>query len=286
MMDYTEEYILSQNSHGEHKVFYSDWGVDNTDIIVCVHGLTGNGSDADYLAPALVENGYRVIAVDLPGRGRSDFLADPMDYNYDQYRKDLLALLNHLDVSQVDWLGISLGGLLGIWLAGEENSPIKRLIINDVGPDVPKNALDFIHTVISQEYRFENVQALEKRMRETRGLTWGSMSDEQWAHMAKSNARELEDGQITYAYDPNISKIFETAPIGDVDLWPHWENIDIPTFLIHGKKSVVLPKAIIDRMRQKGPEFDYIAFADCGHVPSLWAPEQVDAITAWLNKTK
>ena len=289
-MSFSEKHFQSLNSQGFHRLVYNDWGPQDATPIICVHGLTGNGHDFDFLAEALIEQGYRLIAVDLPGRGRSDFLPDPMDYNYQQYCHDLTALLSHLSINEpgsVDWLGVSLGGLLGIRLAGMKNSPIRRLILNDVGPVVPQAALDFIHKVISQTYQFNTVQDLEKRMRETRGLTWGPVTDEQWKHMAEHNARALDDGQITYSYDPEIAMVFERHPIGDTDLWQSWERITCPVLLIQGKKSMLLTDPIIEEMSMRGPGplMDLVVFEDCGHVPSLMASEHIATISEWLAKT-
>jgi pimeloyl-ACP methyl ester carboxylesterase len=281
-----EKNFVSSNSQGFHKVVYSDWGNKNARPIICVPGLTGNGRDFDVIAPELVKDGYRVIAVDLPGRGRSDFLPNPLDYNYHQYCKDLTCLLDTLDLHEVDWLGVSLGGLLGIKIAGEAHKPIRRLILNDVGPTVPKPALDFIHSVISQTYKFKNLEAMEKRMRETRGLTWGPVTDDQWKAMARDNARPLPGGSITYSYDPAIAVIFETQPIGDTDLWPYWDDIVAPTLLIHGAKSVILTKDIVKEMKDRMPAMDYVVFKDAGHVPSLMAPDQIEVIRQWLNTTQ
>jgi pimeloyl-ACP methyl ester carboxylesterase len=286
-MGFTEKHFTSSNSQGFHRVVYSDWGDENGRPIICVPGLTGNGRDFDVIAPELVKEGYRVIAVDLPGRGRSDFLLNKLDYNYHQYCKDLTSLLDTLGLHDVDWLGVSLGGLLGIKIAGEAHRPIRRLILNDVGPTVPKPALDFIHSVISQVYTFDDVPALEKRMRATRGLTWGPVTDHQWKVMAEDNARALPDGGITYAYDPGIADIFKTEPIGDSDLWVNWDRIVCPVMLIHGAKSVVLTKDIIAEMKKRGPgpTMNYTVFRDCGHVPSLMAPNQIETIKEWLKKT-
>lgn len=287
---YKEKSFLSLNSRGYHRIAYNDWGDADARAIIGVPGLTGNGHDFDEIAKDLVQQGFRFIAVDLAGRGQSDFLPEPMDYNYNQYCHDLMALLAHLDLAEaasVDWLGISLGGLLGIRLAGMQGSPIARLILNDVGPEVPKNALDFIHMVISQLYSFDTLAALEERMRNTRGLTWGPVSDEQWHNMAAHNARALPDGTITYSYDPQIARIFETQPLGDADLWPYWQNITAPVQVLHGIKSVVLTADIIDRMRQnyRGQSFDLVQFSDCGHVPSLMHPTQIEVVRQWLNVT-
>ncbi len=290
MPAFTEKHFISTNSTGQHRVVYSDWGSHDAVPIICVPGLTGNGRDFDVLAEALVKEGRRLICVDLPGRGRSDYLKEPLDYNYDQYCKDLKMLLTHIGISKpasVDWLGVSLGGLLGIRLAGEEGTPIRRLILNDVGPEVPKPALDFIHTVISQQYKFNSIGDLEKRMRETRGLTWGPVTDHQWREMAEHNARALPDGMITYGYDPKIAVIFEKHPVGDKNLWNYWDRIECPVMLIHGYKSVVLTQKIIAQMKTlgPGPEMHYVMFKDCGHVPSLMASNQIQVIREWLQET-
>ncbi len=279
-MAFTEHSFKSD--HG-YSLAYSDWGDKDANPIIGVHGLTGNGLDFDFLAEDLIQHGHRVIGIDLAGRGRSDFLDDPLGYNYDQYVDDLNALLRHLDLKQVDWIGISLGGLLGMRMAGQKYSPIKRLIINDVGPTVLQAALDFIHHVIKVEYTFKDVQELEARMRATRGLTWGPLEDMHWQHMAKHNHRVRDDGLISYAYDPNIAVVFENAPLGDVDLWPHWNAITCPTFVIHGAQSMLLTQDIIDQMREGGPDFDLVSLEGCGHVPSLMMPDQIEMIRTWLN---
>lgn len=286
-MSFQEKSYYSLHNDGQHRICFSDWGDKDANPIVCVHGLTGNGRDFDYLAEDLIKHGHRLIAVDLPGRGRSDFHDDPLLYNYDQYMKDLHELLVDLGLEapgSVDWIGISLGGLLGMRMAGLDNSPIKRLIINDVGPVVPKEALEFIHAMISKDFSFDTVAELEERMRATRGLTWGPVTDEQWHHMAEHNARGRDDGRITYAYDPKIAVVFETSPIGDVDLWAYWAKITCPTMLIHGTESMLLTRDIIEEMGQSGPEFDLVSFDGCGHVPSLMAPNQIEILRSWLSE--
>ena len=278
-MPFQEHSFISNST----KVVYSDWGAEDGRPIVCVHGLTGNGFDFDFIAPALVEDGYRVIAVDLPGRGRSDFLSNPLDYNYETYLQNLGDLLTHLGLTRTDWLGVSLGGLLGMRMAGEENSPIERLILNDIGPEVPKDALNFIYQVIKQPYYFEDVAELEQRMRATRGLSWGPVTDEQWAHMAQHNARATDDGRVTYAYDAEIARVFEGEPLGSVDMWACWNAIACPVMVIQGGQSILLTTDIIENMRQSGPAFDFQVFDDCGHVPSLMAEEQIQAVRGWLK---
>ncbi len=288
---FIEGSALCLNSLGTHKIVYSDWGHDNKNIIICIHGLTGNGRDFDFLAPELVKQNYRVIAIDLAGRGRSDFLKDPLDYNYRQYLQDILTVLDHLNINKpasIDWLGVSLGGLLGINLAGEPNTPIKRLILNDVGPEVPKKALKFIYRVIKKLYKFKSLNAFEKRLRKTRGLTWGEVTDEQWQHMAQHNHRKIGRNKLTYAYDHKIALIFKKEPIGKINLWDQWQNIKCPTLALRGGNSLILPIPILEKMQDTAINFqmDTHEFENCGHVPSLMASAQIKVISKWLESTK
>ena len=279
-MSYAEKWFKAPKGH---TIVFNDWGNAQDPALICVHGLTGNGYDFDFLAETLVMEGHRLIAVDLPGRGRSDFLEDPSLYNYDLYTEDLLALIDHLNLTSVNWLGVSLGGLLGIRIAGDHPELINTLIINDVGPTVPQEALDFIYQVVKEEYIFNNMDEFEQRLRDTRGKSWGPVTDEQWQHMAKYNARKIPGGKLTYAYDQKISEVFKTSPIGDIDLWDNWKRIQCPTMVIQGSESLLLTDDIIEEMQKSGSAFDLTVFEGCGHVPSLMAPEQIEVIHSWLN---
>ena len=275
-------------STGFHRIVYSDWGPEDGDPVVCVHGLTGNGHDFEYLARELAEQGYRVICIDMPGRGRSDFLGNPGDYNFTQYVHDIAALLASAGIEKprsADWIGTSMGGLLGIRLAGLPNSPVRRMILNDVGPAVPQDALNFIRSYIGQTYAFKSIEEFEKRLRETRGLTYGPLTDEQWRFMAEHNARPLPDGQITYSYDPAIADVFTDEPLGDADLWDFWALTDIPVLAIRGAQSMVFPANVLAEMaaRKPGAALEYHVYEDCGHVPSLMAPAHIELIKGWLK---
>jgi pimeloyl-ACP methyl ester carboxylesterase len=286
-----ENHYYGINQHGFNQIVYDDWGNELDPIIICVHGLTGNAHDFNWIAPHLVDSGYRVISVDMPGRGRSEFLKDPKDYNYKRYLEDLTSLFAHLGINEnntVDWLGVSMGGLLGIILASMDKSPIKNMIINDIGPSMPKEDLKLISQYISQEYRFQSLKEMENFMRQTRGLTWGPITDDQWEKMAKNNARSLEDGSITYAFDPNIAEVFSKEPVGDVDLWRCWDSIKSNILILRGSESTIFPEEVAADMCKRGPGKDgnveLITIKGCGHVPSLMEPNQIKSVCDWLNK--
>jgi len=293
-MLYRERSYISLSPKGFHNIVYSDYGSENKQIIICVHGLTGNGLDFGYLAPELVKEGYRVIAIDMPGRGRSDFLNDPTGYCYRYYLNDLNNLMSHLGINKeksIDWIGTSMGGLLGFRLAGIGNSPIRRIICNDIGPFVPQEALDFIEEYVSRDYEFTDINELKDFMKEMRGLSYGPVTEEQWLYMAKSNSRKLKNGKISYGYDPKIAYMFGKEPVGDTtDLWEYWANMDCPALVIRGGKSFVFTEDVAIKMQTLGPGannvMDLVTLNDCGHVPSLMADNQIKLITDWLKKTK
>ncbi len=289
-MTYIEHSYLGLNSQGFHKLVYSDWGPKDGRIVVCIHGLTGNGHDFDFIAPVLAENGYRVVALDLAGRGRSDFLGDSDDYRYIQYINDIVGLFAHLGIdgtSGIDWIGVSLGGLLGFRMAALPNSPIRRLIINDIGPHVPQADLDFIKEVLTHEFTFDDLNAFKSFMIETRKDNYGPMTDEHWDHYANTLHRVRDDGKYTYAFDEYIRDIFYLEPIGEVDLWSCWDEMTQPTLVLRGGKSTIFPQDVAQDMMTRGPgkHMTLHEFPQCGHVPSLMDKDQIDVVSNWLKTT-
>jgi pimeloyl-ACP methyl ester carboxylesterase len=289
-MSSRESSFLSSNGHQKHRIVYSDWGPEDGFPVIGIHGLTGNGRDFDWLAPDLASHGFRVIAVDMPGRGRSDFLPDTADYNFAQYIQDLTGLLEHLGLNKpgsVDWIGISMGGLLGITLAGMKNSPIRKIVLNDIGPTVPQKDLNIIVQYISQTYEFDTIDAMAAFMKQTRGLSWGTLTDGQWRQMAENNARPLENGKITYSFDPGIADVFAVEPVGAVDLWSCWDAMGCPALILRGSESTIFPQAVAEEMIERGPGARGKARLEiiqgCGHVPSLMVPDQIALVRGWLK---
>ncbi|MGH8533657.1 MAG: alpha/beta fold hydrolase [Gammaproteobacteria bacterium] len=171
-----------------------------------MHGLTRNGRDFDALASALQEE-YRVACPDLPGRGRSDWLNDPSDYGYPVYLADIAVLIGHLDVECIDWVGTSLGGLIGMLLAAQPQTPIRRMIVNDIGPQIEEASRKRIQNYVGSEPTFDDLSALERYVR-TVYAPFGSLSDEQWRHLAEHSARRLPDGNYGLHHDPGIAHAF------------------------------------------------------------------------------
>jgi pimeloyl-ACP methyl ester carboxylesterase len=276
-----EHSFLSLSPHGFHRVVYSDFGDRrNERVLICVHGLTRNGRDFDALAEALCDH-YRVICPDVPGRGRSDWLTVKEDYGYPLYCTAMAALIAHLNVETVHWIGTSMGGLIGMLLAAQPGTPIKRLVMNDVGPLIPKEALQRIASYVGETPRFASMQALEAYIREIYS-PFGPLSDVQWRKLVESSARSTGDGHYGFNYDPDISVPLKAMPMEDMDLWPMWDRVSCPALLIRGEKSDVLPREIAEEMRRRGPKAELIEMKGIGHAPTLMSEGQIAGVRDWL----
>ena len=267
---------------GFHEMVYSEWGeADNPRVVVCVHGLTRNGTDFDTLAQALAGE-YRVLCPDVVGRGRSGWLKDPKHYGYPQYLADMTALIARSGAETVDWVGTSMGGLIGMLLSAQTGTPVARLVLNDIGPFLPRAALERIVDYAGDDPRFPDRDALDAYLREIYA-PFGPFTDEQWQRLVDSTARRTEQGDIALAYDPDIVVPMRAAPIKDVDLWKVWDAITAPTLLIRGELSDVLPEDVAGDMTRRGPGATLHQFAGIGHAPSLMSPEQVGVIVDFLG---
>lgn len=281
MSRFVEKSCQGLSATGFHRIAYREWGSGQR-TVVCVHGLTRNGRDFDMLAADLADRlNARVICPDVVGRGRSGRLANPDHYGYPQYLADMAVLLARLDVEQVDWVGTSMGGLIGMMLAAQPNSPLRRLVINDVGPFVPKVALERIGDYVGLDPVFPDLAAVEAYMR-SHYAGFGALTDAQWRHMAETSADAQADGRYRLAYDPGIARIFKTSAIGDVDLWPLWSLIRQPTLVVRGAKSDLLLADTAERMTQEGPRARLYLVPDAGHAPALMADDQIAAVRDFL----
>ena len=269
---------------GFHEVFYTDWGDPAAKrAIVCCHGLTRNGRDFDVLAARLASSmQVRVICPDVTGRGRSQWLLDPLHYGYPQYIADMTALLIQLGVPRVDWIGTSMGGLIGMFLAASPNAPIRSLVMNDVGPVLSRAALQRIADYVGTDERFTSLTELETHLRRVHA-PFGPLTDAQWRHLARNGHRYNADGSYGLAYDPRIAINVKLA-IQDWDFWSVWDSIACPALLLRGAQSDLLSAEVADAMSKRGPKADLVTLEGIGHAPALMSPDQVEIVAEWLAR--
>lgn len=277
-----ERSLSAIGPHGFHRLTYVEWpGPKDAPVLLCIHGLTRNARDFDVLAEALSSR-YRVICPDMPGRGKSEWLADGMDYGYPLYLSDIAALIARLDVERVDWVGTSMGGLIGILTACLPGAPIRRLVINDVGPLVPKDGLQRIADYVGLDPSFADLAALEAALRFIHA-PFGKLTDQQWRAMAIHSSRRKPDGQLGLNYDPKIAETFKQGPIEDVDLWAQWDKITCPTLVLRGERSDILRASDAALMTERGPRAKLVELSGIGHAPALMAEDQIAIIRDFLT---
>jgi pimeloyl-ACP methyl ester carboxylesterase len=279
--------VLACSQDGFHRLSYTEWGDPHAPhVVVCVHGLTRNARDFDVLARALAPR-CRVLCPDVAGRGRSDWLARAESYCYSQYLADMTVLLaratEHLPPGgRVDWVGSSMGGLIGILAASQPKHPIGRLVLNDIGPFVPRAAQERIARYIGQAPRFRTLDEAVQYVR-TVSAAAGPLTDAQWHHLTVHSVRQDDDAQWSMRYDPAIAHAFVATSLADVSLWELWDRIDCPVFALRGMQSDVLLAETAERMTRTGPRAQLIEFAGIGHAPALLSADQVLPICAFLG---
>jgi pimeloyl-ACP methyl ester carboxylesterase len=265
---------------GFHSLAYVSWGDPAAPVVVCAHGLTRNGRDFDVLAQALSDR-FHVICPDLPGRGSSDWLGDPMLYQAQHYATALGHLLAAIG-RNVAWVGTSLGGICGMLLASAGGSPIERLVLNDIGSFIPAAALARIRDYLGGDAapaRFADLSVLERHLREIHA-PFGALTDDQWAALARSSARLLPGGGYALHYDPAIATVIRAQVAVDVDMTPFYSRIRAPIMAIRGADSDLLLPETLARMRATGAET--LEVPGAGHAPALMDPLQTGAIRRFL----
>ena len=276
-----ERHFRSLSPHGLHRVVYDEWGdPGNARVVVCVHGIGRNASDFDDLATALVDT-HRVLSVDMPGRGRSDWLADPNDYVFPTYLTVLMALIARSGAEAVDWVGTSMGGLLGMSLAALPNTPVARLVVNDVGPAIEPAALDRIRGYFGLDPTFATYEEIAQYIRAV-SAPFGPLTDEQWGRLTVSNVRQRPDRRWGLAYDPGIAVPFR-ATAAPPDLWALWDAIRCPTLVLRGAESDLLSAATAAQMAARGPKPAVVEFAGVGHAPMLLSADQIAPVAGFLR---
>ena len=294
----TLNYVSCPDAGGGHRMAYWQWGDEGAaHVIVCVHGLARQGRDFDVLAQALIERSaqpLRIVCPDVVGRGRSDWLKDPMAYQISTYATDMVALLGQLHgqapVSALDWVGTSMGGLIGIGVAGTPGTPlptpVRRLVLNDVGPSIQWQALQRIGTYLGNTGRFETVQQAADAMWLI-STSFGPHSSEQWLALSQAMVKPLAEGDFTLHYDPAIAVPLravtqESAAQGEAALWQLYDNIKAQTLLTRGASSDLLSRQTAQAMTERGPKARLVEFEGVGHAPTFVQPNQIEVLASFL----
>lgn len=296
----TLNYVSCPDADGGHRMAYWSWGSpDAGRLVVCVHGLSRQGRDFDVLARALVERSpgpARVVCPDVVGRGSSDWLKNPEGYTLPTYVGDMLALLGHLHaqapVTDLSWFGTSMGGLIGMGVAGTPKlplpAPVKRLLLNDVGPVVQWQAIRRIAGYLGQAGRFESLQQAADAMWQI-SASFGPHTPEQWLALSEAMVKPATGGGLALHYDPGIAvpvraMTEEQAAQGQAALWALYDAITARTLLTRGALSDLLSRETALEMTRRGPKAELVEFDGVGHAPTFVAPGQVDVATAFLLK--
>ncbi|HVE55080.1 MAG TPA: alpha/beta hydrolase [Ramlibacter sp.] len=298
----TLNYVSCPDATGSHRMAYWLWGAaDAPHVVVCAHGLSRQGRDFDTLARALLAAGgpgVRVACPDVVGRGRSEWLAEPMGYGIPTYAGHMLQMLGQLHkeatIASLDWVGTSMGGLIGMALAGSPGLPlpvpVRRLVLNDVGPVIQWSALQRIGTYLGHLGRYESVQQAADAMWQV-SQGFGPHTPGQWLALSQAMVKSLPDGGFTLHYDPAIALPFRaldevSARAGQAALWQLYDAIRADTLLLRGAQSDLLSRETAAEMTRRGPQPRLVEFEGVGHAPTLVAPNQVEAVTGFLLTTE
>ena len=296
MTEPTLNFVACPDASGGHRMAFWEWGDPHAGhVIVCAHGLSRQGRDFDVLAQALrarAGDGVRVVCPDVVGRGQSDWLKDPMGYQIPSYAADMLALLSQLKPTSLDWVGTSMGGLIGMVICGQPGLPlpvpVRKLVLNDVGPAIEWQALQRIGQYLGNAPRFASLEQAAQAMWAI-STSFGPHTPEQWLTLSKHMVKPMADEKagVTLHNDPAIAVPFrsitqEAAAQGEVALWQVYDNIKAQTLLLRGANSDLLSSGTAQAMTQRGPKARLIEFAGVGHAPTLIAADQVQAIADFL----
>ena len=267
------------SSTGFHRIHYTEWGeADNPRVLICAHGLTRCGRDFDTLAKSL-QGHYRVICPDVAGRGESAWLTNKSDYNYVQYMNDMAALVARTGADTVHWVGTSMGGIIGMLLASHANTPIARMVVNDVGALIPKASLERIGMYLGASPRFADFESVVMAVRAV--SPFGEMSDDTWRQLTVPLVVQQADGAWMFRYDPGVGEAFAQGAIQDVDLSSVWDKVTCPVLITRGAESDLLLKETFDAMCRKsgvrGVEFPHV-----GHAPMFQEAGQIKVVREFL----
>jgi pimeloyl-ACP methyl ester carboxylesterase len=263
---------------GLHRIAYTEWGdPTNPRVLVCVHGLTRTGRDFDVLAKRLADR-YRVVCPDVAGRGLSDWLDNPQQYALSQYVSDMVALIARLNVETVDWFGTSMGGMIGLVLAGLPNTPVRKLLLNDVGPTIEPVALQRIGEYVGKFERFGTEQQAYNYLASV-STGFGPHTPDEWRELNRPLLRHHQGAWVLH-YDPRIAVPFEASKAelvaqGQALLWRAFEAVPGPTLVVRGEQSDLLSRETVEEMKKRGRQVSSVEIAGVGHAPTFVHDDQI-----------
>ena len=293
MTEPTLNYVTCPDAAGGHRMAWWQWGNPTAShVVVCVHGLSRQGRDFDVLAQALCDRAggrLRVVCPDVAGRGQSDWLKEPMGYQIPAYAADMLVLLGELKPVTLDWVGTSMGGLIGLVLAGQPQLPykIRKLVLNDVGPAISWQAIQRIGEYLGAPVRFTSIEQAAEALRLI-SVGFGPHTREQWLALTRPMLKPASDGSgLMLHYDPAIAVPYgtltrESSEQGEATLWQLYDGIQAETLLLRGANSDLLSPETALAMTQRGPRAQLVEFPGVGHAPTLVAADQVQAVCDFL----
>lgn len=293
-------YCLGLSEEGFHHIAYTEWGAANPILtpILCLHGMTRNGRDFDNLASYLSHLGRHVFCPDIIGRGDSSWLKNPLHYSFEQYMADMNVMIARIGVEKIDWIGTSLGGLIGLFLAAMPHTPIRRLVLNDVGAQIPSKGIMRLTQYAGKDPDFRNMDEAKNYYKKVMKDV-GELSETDWQRVAESSVRENASGRFVSKTDRGIMMSHAKSQVAwqaimhplkalegslfDMDWWRIWRKITCPVLLIHGEKSDILTPSIIQKMRGIHPATELVTIPNVGHAPALVSAEQHEIIYKWLG---
>lgn len=293
MAEPTLNFVPCADANGPRRMAYWQWGAPDADhTVVCVHGLSRQGRDFDVLAQSLVSRStepVRVVCPDVAGRGQSDWLKDPAGYAVPVYAADMLGLLMHLKPKTLDWVGTSMGGLIGLAVTAHAQSVgvvVRKLVLNDVGPAIEWSSLQRIGNYLGRTMEFDSLEQAADAMWAI-SSSFGPHTPEQWLELSRHMLKTLPDGRVRLHYDPLIATSFravteEMAAAGQAQLWQLYDSIQSHALLLRGADSDLLSRSTAQEMTLRGPKARLVEFDGVGHAPTLIAPDQLEVVTSFL----
>lgn len=296
-----KDYILGLSEEGFHRVVYEEWGKEgDTNIpLLCVHGLTRNSHDFDPLANFLQFRGLHIFCPDVVGRGDSDWLKNPLHYTYEQYLADMNSMIARTHAHQVDWIGTSMGGLIGLVMASLPKSPIRKLVLNDVGPQISLKGIIRLGKYAGKDPDFHSMEEAKSYFKNIYA-GFGNLTEEQWQKLTENGVYEISPGKFVTKLDHGIKAWQAKSKLAwqmllhprkalegtffDIDMWHLWRNINCPVLVIHGENSDVLSNNTIEKMKEIHPNTDVLKIPDAGHAPLLINTDEHEFIYQWLMK--